>query len=450
MQHNNKIKNMTKKIILCASCLVLGHAFARATPGDTADNVLAQVVKRISPAVVNLQVAKNPMPASGSAADDNTPPALRNMVTGSGVIIDAKNGYIVTNAHVVNNSKLIIVTLQNNARYIGHPIGMARNFDLAVIKINAKKLTAMPVGNSSLLKVGEPVAAIGSPFGLRQTVTAGIISSLNRNNPRLSGNENFIQTDAPINPGNSGGPLINLKGQLIGINTALLAPLPANVGIGFAIPSNIVTAASTQLIKYGSIKGGALGVMAQNLTNVLSHALKLPDDTRGVIITHVVPNSPAEKAGIKAEDIITQAGGNNIQNALQLHNLLALSRPDSQLTLHLLHNGKKKTVTVTVGSPKALLASNPAPLLTGMRLQAFRQLQPDNTVIQGMAILSLSPSTPGGLAGLIPGDIILTANDQPVKNIKQLMQACRQSDKPVLLKVARGNGTLYIVLSPIK
>lgn len=266
---------------------------------------LAPMLNKTTPSVVNIAVEKlipqTPNPLQPEM-DQNTAPT-KVLGVGSGVIIDAKKGYIVTNAHVVKDQKIMVVTLKDGRRYRAKVIGKDEGFDLAVIQIHANHLTALPIGNSDQLKVGDFVVAVGSPFGLTQTVTSGVISALNRQEPRIDNFQSFIQTDAPINPGNSGGALIDLEGKLIGINTAIVTPSAGNIGIGFAIPSDMVKSVAEQLIKYGKVERGMLGVTAQNITPELADALNLKHN-KGALVTKVVAESPAAKAGVEVQEII--------------------------------------------------------------------------------------------------------------------------------------------------
>lgn len=400
---------------------------------------LAPMLSHVTPAVVNITVEKIEKPTKKHRN------ARKVIGVGSGVIINAKKGYIVTNAHVISNEKVMTVTLKDGRHFHAKLIGKDDGFDIAVIQIHAKHLKQITFGNSSKLKVGDFVVAIGSPFNLSQTVTSGVISALNRDQPHVEGFQNFIQTDAPINPGNSGGALIDMQGKLIGINTAIVTPSSGNIGIGFAIPSNLAKNAAHQLIQYGKVKRGMLGVFAQNITPTLASALGLKS-IHGAIVTQVIPNSPANKAGIQPKDIITAINGNPIRSSEQLHNTLGLMRPRTKLKVTLLRNHRKRIFSVAVADPKSILLEQALPFLSGMQMQQFSDLESDGIILTGVLVTHVDDNSEGAIAGLIPGDVIIKANDKPVKDIPQLITAAKHAKNKLLLTVARGQGKLFLVL----
>jgi S1-C subfamily serine protease len=278
------------------------------------NNSLAPILSKVLPAIVNirseikitdLSILFELQKQHNLNLDRGTLPDTILSV-GSGVIVDAAKGYIITNAHVINDAQSITVTLGDGRHYTAKLIGLDKASDVALVQIQAKNLTAIPIVNSGSLKVGDMVAAVGNPYGLNQTVTSGIISALGRTSLGIENIENFIQTDAPINPGNSGGALINIRGELIGINTAILAPDRGSIGIGFAIPSDIVWSVMQQLIKFGDVKRGVLGIGVQDITPGLSDALHLSgkNPTEGALVTLTQLNSPAQKSGIIDGDVI--------------------------------------------------------------------------------------------------------------------------------------------------
>lgn len=438
----NKLKQFTR-IILISACTLFCAPVIAASNSSAA--TLPAVVKKVSKTVVNIIVEKNIQPAVAAMLERNPQANFKAIASGSGVIIQASHGYILTNEHVVHDAKLIMVQLKSGSRYIAKVVGKSKDFDLAVIQIPTSNLTAIKPGNSDDLQVGEQVAAIGSPFGLSQSVTSGIVSGLNRDNPKIEGIQNFIQTDAPINPGNSGGPLINMHGQLIGINTALFAPLPANVGIGFAIPSNMAYAVAYQLIKYGSIKHSLLGVMAQNINDNLATALKLKNHSYGVLVTRVVPQSPASRAGLKEKDVILSVNQHKIHSAQQLHNMMALTRPQSKISITFSRDNKPYQTHAVVVGMNAKVGKVSA-ILGGMSLRNFDELQADGSLVHGVQVVNLGETSPAALAGLIPGDVIIQFNNQPINNIKDLKQALESSIQHPLVKVVRGPGIIYLVL----
>ncbi len=294
------------------------HAQLPEKVGDTPVPSLAPIIKRTSPAVVNIATRGTIREARNPLLDDpffrrffdtpNVPRERQFQSAGSGVIVDAKNGYIITNAHVIENATEITVSLRDERQVKAEVVGKDAGSDVAVLKVPTKNLIEMPLADSDKAEVGDFVIAIGNPFGLQHTVTSGIISALGRSGINPEGYEDFIQTDASINPGNSGGALVNLDGQLVGVNSAIFSRSGGNIGIGFAIPSNMVKAVMTQLIQYGEVKRGMLGVQLRNLTPAIAESLGL-ENSRGALVGQVVEGSPAEKAGIKAGDIVTSING---------------------------------------------------------------------------------------------------------------------------------------------
>jgi len=315
---------------------------------------LAPVVSRITQGVVGISVR-------GRVREDNPllqDPMFRrffNMqqtieretqATGSGVILDAGQGYILTNAHVVENASSIEVTTKDNRRLKAKLVGRDPDTDIAVLQISGDNLTAVPIGDSDRLQVGDFVLAIGNPFGLGQTVTSGIISALGRS-PGIEGYEDFIQTDASINPGNSGGPLVDLQGRVVGINTAILAPSGGNVGIGFAVPINMARQVMDQLLRYGEIKRGRIGVAIQDLTPDLAQALGTRH-TQGAVIARVEPGSPAERAGLRTNDLVVAINGAPMRSGVELRNRVGLSRVGDEVELTVERGGSERDVTVRV------------------------------------------------------------------------------------------------------
>lgn len=428
---------------------VVGYAHLPSSVGGKAVTSLASMLSKVTPAVANIAVEKIIPPQQIYTLKQRKKNALlppaKIIGVGSGVIINAKKGYIVTNAHVVKNQKIMIVTLKDGRHYHAKLIGKDTGFDIAIIQIKAKHLQQISIGNSSRLKVGDFVVAVGSPYGLNQTVTSGVISALNRSNPPIEGFQNFIQTDAPINPGNSGGALIDMHGKLIGINTAIVTPNAGNIGIGFAIPSNMVISVADQLIKYGKVERGMLGVLAQNITPELADAMNLKHN-RGAMVTQIVPNSPAAKAGLKVEDIIKSVDDNSIRNSQQLHNMLGLIRPGTDVKITVLRDHKEQRLTAVVGNPKAILMQRELPFLAGMRLQKYTGLEPNSTVINGVLVVSVSDTSNGAMAGLIPGDVILSVNGHALSSLNEMIHIAKTKPTQMLLKVSRGTEQIFLVL----
>ncbi|MGR9037460.1 MAG: Do family serine endopeptidase, partial [Gammaproteobacteria bacterium] len=284
----------------------------------------------------------------------NMPLEREQQSLGSGVIIDAGKGYIITNNHVIDKADKITVTLQDGQNFEAKLIGSDSNTDIALIQIKDGHLVELPKGNSDLLQVGDFVVAIGSPFGLGQTVTSGIVSALGRSSLGIEGYEDFIQTDASINPGNSGGALVNLQGELIGINTAIVGPSGGNVGIGFAIPINLANQVVEQIIRYGKIQRGQLGIQMQDLTPALARAFNI-EEQHGAVIAGVIPGSPAENSGLQRGDVVISVNGQPVGSATRLRNRIALMQVGDTVELDILRNGKEKHINARLAKPVAPL-----------------------------------------------------------------------------------------------
>lgn len=432
-------------------------AYAAAPP--QALTSLSPILKNILPAVVNIHVtgATNfPIDPSDDPNDNGANevapgpgPQIRKFENlGSGVIVSARRGYILTNAHVVSHAKNITVTLSDGHRFKAKMIGADPDSDVAVIQIEPAHLSEIPIGNSDDLHVGDFVAAIGNPYGLDQTVTAGIISALQRNNLGIEGYENFIQTDASINPGNSGGALINMRGELIGINTAILAPEGANVGIGFAIPIGMARSVMEQLIQYGSVKRGTMGVLVQNLNPDLANAFHL-NNAQGAVVAQVIPGSPAAEAGIRTGDVITSANGKPITDAGEIRNLVGLLRLGSKVSLKLMRDGKPFSTTLVTIDPNQYIekVASRDPFLFGTELKNFDEVTPTLGQIRGVQILNMTEESAAWRAGLRRGDVVTSVNNTPINNMDDLRKAINKNKNQALLNVIRqGGGALFVVV----
>lgn len=441
---------------LLLSCTFILPAYAKVPPAlhAKAENPeLANMLQKIMPAVVNITAQGDaPMqaPTSKEKGAPNNPynPFPRFQAVGSGVIVDAENGYIVTNAHVIRHADVLIISLSDGRKLKARKIGEDPATDIAVIQVYAKHLRAIPMGNYNSLKVGDFVAAIGNPFGLQQTVTSGMVSALNR---RVGiegplGYENFIQTDASINPGNSGGALVNIEGKLVGINTAILTPLGGNIGIGFAIPCNMVSNVASQLIKYGKMQRGMLGIMVQDLTPDLADAFKIPE-ARGALVTQVTQGTPAEKVGLKNKDVIQSINNESITNAAQLRSIIGTLPIGSKLDIIALRNKERVNFNTAIQDIPKVEVSSHKQLLSGVRLSNFVQMDPKMGMVKGVLVLQVEDSSNAWLAELRPGDVILTANEQPVVDIDHLAKMANETTEQLLLKVRRGDGMVYIVIT---
>ena len=405
---------------------------------------LAPMLEAATPAVVNISTQNNPPSPGYTLTLDRFFRQLlipekrqqKSQSLGSGVIVDANKGYLVTNYHVIKEASVIHATLSNGTKLLARLVGYDAATDIALLQINAPKLTALPLANSNKHRVGDFVVAIGNPFGLGQTVTSGIISALGRNNIGIEGYENFIQTDAAINPGNSGGALVNLRGELVGINTAILAPNGSNVGIGFAIPSNMVNTVVVQLARHGKVRRGKLGVKLQDLTPKLADALNLKR-THGALITHVVSNSPAERSGIQPGDLVININQTRIKTARDMHNTLGLLSIDQAVNITLIRDGRSQTIRTTTAAPETLF-------IQGQRVNPmFAGASLSNT--GGVLVETVQRHSPAERIGLRQGDLILSANRQQIKHVADLQQALRHQQH-LRLYIQRGNSTLLLVV----
>ena len=410
---------------------------------------LAPMLKKVMPTVVNISVrGEIPLPNLPMFVDKHKfNPRFEDL--GSGVIIDAEKGYIVTNAHVIKDAQVVTITLSDGRSMRAKIIGHDSLSDIALLQITAKRLNSATFGDSDKLKIGDFVCAIGSPFGLQQTVTSGVISGLERNEPGLTGNESFIQTDASINPGSSGGALVNMRGELVGINTAIIAPLPINAGIGLAIPSNTVKSIVTQLIKYGKVKRGLIGIVAQNITPALAEALKLQEFKEGALVSEVIPGSPAANSGLRSKDVIVKIMGKPVHSAAQIRNITTLSPIGSKVELQIRRANKLINLAPIVADSEDFnkdAQETSQGLLFGLMLRNFNQLI-NNNQIKGVEILYVDDTSTAYSCGLLPGDVILSAANQKITTITELQKIAEKNPKQILLEIKRRlGGNFFLVL----
>lgn len=363
---------------------------------------------------------------------------------GSGVIIDASKGYVITNNHVVTGVDKIKVQLNDGREFDSTLIGHDYQTDLALLQLPiSKNLTEIQMADSDGLKVGDFVVAVGNPFGLGQTATSGIISALGRSGLNLEGLENFIQTDASINRGNSGGALVNLKGELIGINTAILAPGGGNIGIGFAIPSNIVQNLSQQLIEFGEVKRGQLGIKGTELTADIAKAFNI-DTQRGAFVSEVLPYSAAAKAGMKAGDIIVSVDGKTIHSFAELRVKVGTTAPGKLVKLGILRNGKLQLSTITLDDSDSSTSGEEivTPALQGASL-SNGQLK-DGT--KGVLVQDVAKDSAALAVGLQKGDMIIGLNRERIQSLSQLRKLLDSKPTVVALNIIRGDTSIFILL----
>ena len=388
----------------------------------------------------------SPFCQGGGAGDDNSGgngggQQQKFMALGSGVIIDAAKGYVVTNNHVVDNASTIKVQLSDGRKFDAKVVGKDPRSDIALIQIqDPKNLTAIKLADSDALRVGDYTVAIGNPFGLGETVTSGIVSALGRSGLNAENYENFIQTDAAINRGNSGGALVNLNGELIGINTAILAPDGGNIGIGFAIPSNMVKNLTSQMVEFGQVKRGELGILGTELNSELAKAMKV-DAQRGAFVSQVMPNSSAAKAGIKAGDVITTLNGKPISSFAALRAEVGSMPVGSKVTLGLLRDGKPVSVNLELQQSSQTQVDSSS-IFSGIEGADMSNKGAD----KGVVVSNVKAGSPAARIGLKKGDVIIGANQQPVKNIAELRKILDSKPNVLALNIQRGDTTLYLLM----
>ncbi len=431
-----------------AVTLILFAAAVQAQPPTPKS--IAPLVDQVAPAVVNITVrgdggrSANPMcnhPFWGRML-----PECRQFVGGgSGVIVDAEKGLILTNAHVVANADEIQVTLRDERTLDATVVGADEPSDIAVIRIDAGNLIEAKLADSDQAKVGDFVFAIGNPFGLNHTVTSGIISGLGRVTQDAEAYEDFIQTDASINPGNSGGALVNMDGRVVGINSAIYSPSGGNIGIGFAIPSNMAQSIMEQLIDFGEVRRGLLGVNIAPFTPDLAEAYGL-EDASGAIITEIMPESGADKAGLQAGDVIISINGKSIDDALELRNRIGLLREGEKVEIEYYRDGKRRTATAVLGTRGGARLARAQELHPGLAGAEFVELGSDDpgyTGTEGIAVSSVMEDSPAAQRGLREGDLIVSVNRQRVKTIEELRQAAGDGSS-LILGIRRGDTSVVL------
>jgi serine protease Do len=436
----------------------------------------APVVKKVLPTVVNIassKVSKVPTEFFGQLPDDpmfrqffgddsnrrfRTPrqaPEQREKGLGSGVVM-TQDGYIVTNNHVVDGATDVTVTLADKREFKAKVIGTDPKSDIAVIKIDATNLSPITIADSSKVQVGDYALAVGDPFGVGQTVTMGIVSATGRSHLGIEAYEDFIQTDAPINPGNSGGALINDRGELIGINTAIIAHgSEGNQGIGFAIPANMARNVMQQIVEHGKVTRAYLGIVPQDVTPDIAKQFG-EKEARGALVADVSAGSPAQKSGLERGDIILDVNGKPVSDSNELRMTISMMAPDSDAKLKVLRNGSEREIAVKLDTMPTEQAASKSEDKSDGSASALSGVSVDNLDAQSASDLGLSPNTKGVVvtnvdpsseaaeAGLRRGDVIQEVNRQPVKNTSDFERAMRSSkDKPLLL-VNRNGSTMYL------
>ena len=443
---------MIKSRILYASLLLMLSAASSAALPALADGEvvpsLAPLVERVSPAVVNIRV--NQTVSRGSPFGDDafrrffgfpdSPGGSREIASaGSGVIIDAGRGYILTNHHVVENADEIQISLIDGKILDAEIVGSDAATDIALIKVEADGLVEMPIGDSEVVRVGDFVIAIGNPFGLSHTVTSGIVSALGRTGISRNGLEDFIQTDASINPGNSGGALVNMRGELVGINSAIISRSGGNVGIGFAVPTAIASSIMRQILDFGEVRRGLLGVTIQPIDSEVAEALNASVD-RGALITEIVPGSAAEEAGLRVDDIIVGVNEKAIADASELRNTIGLMGSGENVEVRYIRDGNTQTTTAKLGQQRAA-RSEGTDIHPGLEGAQFASSSTSNT--GGVEVTAVESGSPAAQRGLRAGDVITAVNRRTVRDLQQLTDVAA-TNRILFLLVRRGDRAIML------
>ena len=416
---------------------------------------LAPMIEKVSPSVVNIATTSIVIERSPLFNDPffrrflDIPQRQRERKRtglGSGVVIDAKEGHIITNNHVIESADDIVVTLSDGRKLDAVVIGRDEGADIAVIQVEADNLIEIKIADSEKLRVGDFVVAIGNPFGLAQTVTSGIVSALGRSKLGIESYEDFIQTDASINPGNSGGALVNLRGELVGINTAIVGPSGGSVGIGFAIPINMAQQITAQLIEHGEVKRGRLGFTAQDLTQELAEAFDI-DQSNGVVIASVEEDSAAAKAGLKVGDVIVAFNGQQVEDSADVRNMIGLLRVGTEIEMDIVRNGEALQLyaKITERKSKRINSAEISDQLAGAEF-ILTEIENRNGSVDKVIIVSkLEPGSPAVHAGLRNEDIIHSINKQPVVDFDQMQEALKDP-RGLLLNIQRGQRGLFLLI----
>ncbi|MGI9328510.1 MAG: Do family serine endopeptidase [Pseudomonadales bacterium] len=456
-------KSVMLRTLVCIAALLLASSSLARLPMELADGEalpsLAPMLEQTSPAVVNIATYTTVQVRNRLLEDPffrrffSVPEGRqyrRTQSAGSGVVVDARRGYIVTNNHVVERADEVTVTLADGRSMAATMVGTDPQVDLAVLKVDLEKqrepLVQIQFADSEQSRVGDFVVAIGNPFGLSQTVTSGIVSALGRTGVGIDGFEDFIQTDAPINPGNSGGALVDLGGRLIGINTAIFAPSGGNVGIGFAIPSNMVLAVMAELIEHGKVRRGFLGLAVQALNPDLADAFGLAQSD-GVVVVEVEPGSVAEDAGLRTGDVIVQMGARRIERASDYHSRAAVTFVGDSVNMRVQRDGREKRLTLKIAEEELdrVAGGRFDPRLSGTELQNFRD-QDDPSLSAGVLVTQVESQSQAWAFKLRPGDVIVAVNRRPVRNLTDFRENVRSTDAQLLLRVYRAGQFGYIAI----
>jgi len=439
------------RLLLTGVLLTLAAPGMAAFPGEIGGDAmpsLAPLVERVSPAVVNIRVSQTVRSRSPLGDDafrrffglPDAPGGSREIASaGSGVIVDSARGYILTNHHVVENADTIQISLIDGSILDAEIIGSDPATDIALIKVEADNLVEMPIGDSAIMRVGDFVLAIGNPFGLGHTVTSGIISALGRTDINRNGYEDFIQTDASINPGNSGGALVNMRGELVGINSAIISRSGGSVGIGFAVPTAIASSIMLQILDFGEVRRGLLGITIQTIDAAIARLLEASVD-RGALIASVDPGSAAEDAGLRVDDIIIEVNDKKISSASQLRNTIGLMDSGEQINIKYIRDGHTESTIARLGRLQ-VTRSVSRDIHPGLEGAQFASSSSASTA--GIEVTEVEPGSPAAQRGLRAGDVITAVNRRPVRNLQQLTEIA-MSNRILFLLVQRGDRALML------
>jgi serine protease Do/serine protease DegQ len=415
---------------------------------------LAPMLEKVTPAVVNIATLSrsqeaNPMmrdPFFRRFFEGPDQPERRERAAGSGVIVDAARGLVITNHHVIRDAQEIVVILKDRRVYKAQLVGSDPGTDIALLRIPAENLTAIRIGDSDAMNVGDFVVAIGNPFGIGQTVTSGIVSALGRSGIG-EGYEEFIQTDASINPGNSGGALVNLRGELVGINTAIIGPTGGNVGIGFAVPASMARAVVDQIQRFGEVRRGRLGVETQDLTPETAKQLGV-SVTEGAVVLRVEKGSAAEKAGLRPKDVVIAVNDRAIRASGELRNRVGLTPIGEEVDMTVLRDGKTIRVRARVGElyQSTSIVGEGVPQLAGLKVADIQQGMPMYGQVEGVFVAGVERDSAAFKNGLRAGDVIFGVGRTRVRSIKQFNDALRTAEQPLRIALLRGDYRIQLVI----
>ncbi|MEM7543798.1 MAG: DegQ family serine endoprotease [Pseudomonadota bacterium] len=449
---------MTVALAFSIAAICLGSAAALAALPQGVEHSLAPMLEDATPGVVNIATQGHVEVRMNPLLNDpffrrffnlpNQPRQRKTQSLGSGVIVDAKRGLVLTNNHVIANADQITVKLRDGRTLSAELVGTDPDTDIGVVKIPPEGLTALPLADSDELRVGDFVVAIGNPFGLGQTVTSGIVSALARSGLGIAGYEDLIQTDASINPGNSGGALVNLRGELVGINTAIYSQSGGNIGIGFAIPANMAKQIMEQLVEFGEVRRGFLGAELQDLDPDLAEAFGLTK-TQGAVLVNVLPDTPAAKAGLKAGDVVTAIEGKAVRSASDLRTQVGLAPIGKKLEVEYIRDGKTARKTITVGERQAISAGKGQfknERFAGCQIGDIPEESAAYGRLRGVMVFDVERGTQAWDSGLRPGDVITSINRQSIQNLQAFLNVVSRMKGSLLLRVHRGNQAAYIVI----